>query len=185
MAARISRWIPRCAQNDNYGGYSIFENSLRTEHPFHRGAAVVEDLPQLAAHPEGVDEIAERAEGQGVGDPVGHEHAAVTRLETVFVIPEPVGADALLVHETDAGVHVADFGEPVYPAGRQDPDAVGNELAGMHRRGRAKDAEFHFRRSERVEVVRSREEVPNAGGISGYELLAFKGVDHAGGVEPS
>ena len=62
--------------------------------PFGDGLGpVVEDPPQVAAHEEPVGDRAERPEGQRVADAVvDHGRAVAVLLESVGVLPEPVGA---------------------------------------------------------------------------------------------
>lgn len=118
-------------------------------------AAEIEDGAELAFDPEGVGEVADRAERKCVGYVVMHEHAVVFGFEAVFVIPEAIGADALFIDKAHARFDVADFRQPVDPDQRRDANAVGDHLPGMHRAGFADGAELHLGWSQSVEIGRS------------------------------
>ncbi len=99
----------------------------------------------------------------------------------VFVVPEPVGPEALFIDKIFAFAHVGDLGEPARPQARQQPDAILDHLTGEHPwRNLADDLETQPRRCERVEVARRGEKFPDERGRGRDKLLAVELADHGG-----
>lgn len=88
---------------------------------------------ELGADEQAVHRGGERVKGEGVVDAVEHPGAFVAGLETVEVMPEFVGAEALLVDEVAALLGLDDLRYPGRPDFWQDLDAVNDDLAGKHR----------------------------------------------------
>lgn len=142
-------------------------------------APVAEDRRELPADPEAFDQPADRAPADRIRHVINHVDAAGRGYEPVLVVPEPVGAEALLIDEELALTHVGDLGEPPRPDSGQNADAILDHLAGKHAgREVADDLEAHAGGRERVEIARRGEKFPNARGIARDELLAVEMTNH-------
>jgi len=102
-----------------------------------------------------------RTEGEGVMHEVFHRGSSFHLAEVVLVMPEPVRAETLLVHEQPGLQHVRDFR---YPADRDagiNPDGVRHDHPRVHaRRDAGGDPDSQGGRSDPFEVPGIREEIP-------------------------
>ena len=74
--------------------------------------AKVKDALEVALHEQAVGKLAQRAEGEGVADPVADSSALPVRLERMGVVPEPVRALDLNVDEPLPRLPGLDTGQP-------------------------------------------------------------------------
>ena len=74
--------------------------------------AVIEDTGHLAGHQQAIDEAAQQAEPHNVVNDVLDFGSAFYRPEVMLVMPHPVGAVALLVHEHLSVADLRDLGDP-------------------------------------------------------------------------
>lgn len=104
-------------KNDRrFGGGLFLENLRKTISYLQQAgellAAIGKDPIQGFFDIKLMEQTAQRAEGWLVVDAVLHERPVVVRLDLVEVIPETVGAEALLVDERASGVQMLDFSDP-------------------------------------------------------------------------
>ncbi len=65
-------------------------------------------------------------------DLILHEDAIFCFSEGVAMMPDLVGAGALVIDEKMVVCHLLDFGDPVYPYQRHQPDLVADDLTFHH-----------------------------------------------------
>lgn len=74
----------------------------------------------------------EKAEGEHVIDLVVHIGAGGSGGEGMFVMPELVRTEALLVDKVMAGEHMGNFRHPLYPDAEKGGECIGDDLPGVH-----------------------------------------------------
>jgi hypothetical protein len=117
-----------------------------------------EDPFDRAVHEDGVGELPEQAEGEGVLDRVGHQGAVGRRHELVRVAPEAVGAPDLHVDEALRGIEGVDQGRPS-ERDPEEPQAVVDSRPAGHGDGpRRDDVEVEEVGGDGLEVPRVAEE---------------------------
>lgn len=145
---------------------------------------MVEDAFEGGADEEGVSDFSDEGEGDFVSDAVEEGDAGVVGGfgDLVVVIPEFVGADALVIDEGVAGADVFDFGEPGASAEERDADAVFDEEAIGHFLGEiGDDFEVEIIWGDTVEVGGGFDEIPGFSEGGGEGLGAFDPIHGVGG----
>jgi hypothetical protein len=91
-----------------------------------------ENLLELGANNNGVQQCPKESEWNLIMDYVAHEHAALNGLKKVFVVPNGVGSYALLVHKILAFRHMGNFCYPIHGNSQEGRNSVFNEQAWVH-----------------------------------------------------
>ena len=95
--------------------------------------------------------------------------------ELVFVVPERVGADPLIVHKVMRPAHVGDLGEPGHRNSQQRPHAVFDHHALRDFvRELAQNLETQIRRRDFREIAGVGKKLPALGDAGGNHLAAFQ-----------
>lgn len=95
--------------------------------------AELEDSLQSRGDEEGMDNFSQWAEWELVGDLVLHGDRAVTGIgKVMLVVPDAVGADALLIDKIVWLMHLGDLREPCERDAKQRPDPVLDHQTWMH-----------------------------------------------------
>ena len=123
-----------------------------------RAGAVPEDLQQLAANGDRVGDRAQRPERQLVGDLVVDPGSTVDRREGVLVLPAPVRALELPIHERMGRVEGLDARAPQHRQAEQRADSMVDLQARSSLEIGRDLLEAHRSRGDPAEVVRAREE---------------------------
>ena len=76
--------------------------------------AVAKDLLKLGANDERVHELPQDAQRHFIVNYVAHQDASLHGGKKVFVVPNGVGADALLVHKILTFTNVRNLGDPTH-----------------------------------------------------------------------
>src|ERR1700733_11913659 len=94
---------------------------------------------------------------------IGHLHAFRRFSEMMLMMPEPVGAAALFVHKTNSFIDLRDLCHPVYPKPGKRAQPVLDDLTGVNLAtvARRQDGEPHLRWSDRRELTRISEKIPD------------------------
>ncbi len=128
----------------------------------YRGSAVGKKVVQLALYEEGVGNIAQPAEGDAVMNDIRHQYTLAVGLEMVLVVPEAVGAKALLIDEHPAIIYPGYLRHPVHRDAQYGFEAIFDDLAGINPplMWFTDNGEAHPGRSNVLEVGRVAEELP-------------------------
>jgi hypothetical protein len=79
-----------------------------------------------------MDDFTDDAEGEKVVDLVLHEDAILGFGESMAMVPNLVGAGALVIDKEMPVFYLPDFCDPVHPDERHQSDLVANDLTFLH-----------------------------------------------------